>query len=454
MDESNEIRRRETPFLAQAIRASWVVLIFCAFFQMVFFGEIVNIYAVVAVAIDWLITTKFVLTKKMLENYLFSTFMILGLSASQFYMPLLFTTLENKPLIYNLELPEEVFFHSAAAAVVMVAAHSIYRFLMKVTPNRRFSILENAGFFTPPTHTQFWIMGALGMFSSFYVYFTNPEVGQEVTGAPGDKLIQALVPFIYAPFFIPLGRLVGNNQKIPKGFTLVIVGYAILLFGISMARNSRGAFMFALTTPAFAYIIGLFLGVFKTRLFSFKNFAIAGFVIWLLVGPFTDLGTAMLIVRGNAKDIPPGELLMMTLETMQDKKALEARAEEGKAELLDFDWDERYLDNLFTSRFSNIKFNDSNLITYSKVGPYDPDMQAYSLDVLLAGLPDPVITKLGFEVDKETVLEISFGDYLYILSGGYGTQGGLRQGQMAGTGMATFGWWYLAVLGLIVIPIF
>ena len=64
MDESNEIRRRETPFLAQAIRASWVVLIFCAFFQMVFFGEIVNIYAVVAVAIDWLITTKFVLTKK------------------------------------------------------------------------------------------------------------------------------------------------------------------------------------------------------------------------------------------------------------------------------------------------------------------------------------------------------------------------------------------------------
>jgi len=154
------------------------------------------------------------------------------------------------------------------------------------------------------------------------------------------------------------------------------------------------------------------------------------------------------------KDVTPGELLMLTLETMEDKKALEAKAQEDRNEQLDFDWDERYLDNLFTARFSNIKFNDSNLITYSKVGQYDPDMQDFSLDQLLVSLPDPVLEKLGFDVDKELVLQLSFGDYMYILSGGYGTQGGLRSGHVAGTGMATFGWWYLLILGLVVVPIF
>jgi hypothetical protein len=162
----------------------------------------------------------------------------------------------------------------------------------------------------------------------------------------------------------------------------------------------------------------------------------------------------MLIVRSGRTEITPGELISQTLDALGDKKAIEARKKNDQEESMDFDWDERYLDNIFTARFANIKFNDSNLITSYKVGTFDPDMQEFSLDQVLAALPDPIIKLFNLDVDKETVLLMSFGDYMYILSGGYNTPYGFRVGHVAGTGMATFGWWYLLVFGTVVIPVF
>ncbi|MEJ7643053.1 MAG: hypothetical protein WKF87_00530 [Chryseolinea sp.] len=450
-------QKSETSFLKRVVMASWVVLFATAVYQIIFFPEIVNLIAISAVVLAWAIVTNIWLTKKMLERYLLSTFMILGFASSQFYFPLLFTTIENKPLIYNLELPEQVFLHSSLALLVLAIAHASYRFLMRASPDRPLSVLDKAGFFQAPAYLQLWIMGFVGMASSFYVHFASPEIGQEVTGAAGDKIVQALVPFMYAPFFIPLGKLYGNHNKIPRSSLPLILAYSVLLFAISLARNSRSAFIFGLTTPAFAYVLGLLLGVFKTKIMTARNVILGGSVIFLLTGPLGDLGIAMLIVRGDAErvqDIPPAELITLTLEALDDEVAIERRREEDRGASMDADWDERYLDNLFTARFSNIKFNDSNLITYSRVGDFDPDMQEYTLDQLIAALPDPVIKLFDFDVDKEGTLLMSFGDYLYILSGGNGTPQGLRIGHIAGTGMSTFGWWYLFLLGAVMIPVF
>jgi hypothetical protein len=312
------------------------------------------------------------------------------------------------------------------------------------------------GFFNPPSHLQLWIMGIFGMASSFYVYFTAPDIGREVTGAASDKLLQGLGPFAYAPFFIPLSIMFGNNQKPSKTFIPMILMYSAMLFAISIGRNSRAGFILGLTTPAFAYALGLLLGVFKTKILTFKNVAAGAFILYILTGPLSDLGVAMLIARDkNNKDITAMEQIDKTLEAFADEQALEARRKSDLAnDVGDFDWDERYLDNLFTARFANIKFNDASLVTYSKVGPFDPDMQDFSRDQLVATLPDPIIKMFGFDVDKEVVLSLSFGDFLYILSGGYGQPEGFRVGHIAGTGMAAYGWWYLLLFGLVVIPIF
>jgi hypothetical protein len=434
--------------------SSWGILLATAVYQIIFYSDIINIVAIAAVIFAWIITSKIWLDVKMLELYPISSFMILGYVSSQFYFPLLFTTLENKPLINNLELPEQVFLHTTLCLLVLVFAHAHYRFLRRFSLNRSVSIYKRLGLFDPPSHLQVWVIGFIGMAASYYVFFNSPEIGREVTGAAGDKFVQGLAPFAYAPFFIPLCRLYGSKEKIHKGFLFMIICYTILLFGISIARNSRGAFIFGLTTFAFAYALALFLGVYKTKIITVKNIVIVTVIGWLFLGPFTDLGTAMLIVRGSRQDIPPAQLISMTLETLSDKEALKARADEDKTELADYDWDERYLDNIFTSRFSNLKFNDNSLITYSRLGQYDPDMQQFSMDQLIAALPDPVIRLFDLDVDKEAVLSLSIGDYLYVLSGGSGAAGGFRVGHLAGTGMATFGWWYLLVLGILSLPVF
>lgn len=446
--------RTRFAFLRQVIRTSWITLFLAIGYQLIFHSEITNVTGMVAVVFAWIITTRTWLRPNILKTHLLSSFMILGFASTQFYFPLLFTTIEGKPLIHNLDLPEQVFLHATLCLIALFIGHSLYRFLMRATPDRSVSLLGKAGFFTPPSHTQVWVMGMMGMASSFYVYLANPDVAQEATGDPSVKALQALGPFMYAPFFISLSKLYGNKNKPHRFYPVMIAVYALLLFGISMAQNQRGTFMFGLVSPAFAYAIGLLIGVFKTRIVSFRNVAIGALLVWVLTGPFTDLGTAMLVVRDQRKDIPPSELITLTLEALDDEQALEARKKDDATEPMDFDWDERYLDNLFTARFANIKFNDLSLNTYSKVGMYDPDMQEFSIDQVLASLPNPILQMFKVDIDKDVLHALSYGDYLYVLSGGYGVPTGWRVGHMAGTGMATFGWWYLAILGIGIIPVF
>lgn len=454
MMENEIISHDRGSFLRQLVIASWIILALCIVYQVIFFAEEMNLVAMAAVVIVWTITCAVWLKTRMLSKYLISTFMLIGFTSAQFYFPVVFTTLENKPVIYNLEMPEDVFLHSSLCFLVLLVAHAVYRYSRRLSFGRSTSLMTKLGFFDPPSHLQVWIMGLIGMAASFYVYFASPDIGREITGAAEDKLLQGLVPFSYAPFLILVAKIYGNNEKIHRGFIPALVVFSLALFAVSIVRNSRGAFILGLTTPVFAYGLGLMLGIYKNRLITFKNVALAAVAAWVLAGPLSDLGTAMLIVRGTRTEIPPGELFTATLDALDDKRAIEARKKEDQDASMDWDWDERYLDNLFTARFSNIKFNDSNLITSAKVGQFDPDMQQYSLDAFIAIFPQPVIDFFGLDVDKDWTLSMSFGDFMYVLSGGQGTLQGYRTGQIAGTGLAAFGWWYLALLGVTVIPLF
>jgi hypothetical protein len=147
--------------------------------------------------------------------------------------------------------------------------------------------------------------------------------------------------------------------------------------------------------------------------------------------------------------------LLRTLETFNDKEAIEQRREYDNADdVLDPEWDERYLDNVFTARFANVKFNDLSLSRAEVLGEYDRDMLDFAYSYFIGALPDPVIKFFGFDVNKEFVYSISTGDFIYLTSGGQGPSEVYRVGHYAGVGMATFGWWYLAILGVGIIAIF
>ncbi|WP_224999696.1 hypothetical protein [Cesiribacter sp. SM1] len=402
--------------------------------------------AVVCVFIVWLLFTRFFLQLPVLNTYPISSFLVLGFATTQFYFPLVFTLLEGKPIIFNMELPYEVFVHSLAAFVVVLITHVLYRSFSRKHLKRPRSLLIKAGFFITPTNLQLWIMGFMGLAAMFYVYFYSPSVGHQISGA-GDKFVQGLITFSYAPFFIPFSKLYGKHEVNLKKVVPLLIIFTILLFIVSLGRNSRGAFMLGFTSVGFTFILALLLGKIRTRLFTARNLALAALGLWFFTGPLADLATAMVIVRGQRDEIGRTELISLTLEAFQDKESIRRYRLEGITQ--EREWDEQYMDNMFLARFSNIKYIDASLVEASKINEQDPSLFNFSIDRLFASLPLPVLNVFGINVDKESVISYSFGDYLHYKAGsGAVVLGGYKTGHFAGTGMAAFGLWYLLILGV------
>ncbi|HKG05823.1 MAG TPA: hypothetical protein VKB19_05160 [Pedobacter sp.] len=442
-----------TPFIDKFKSWSYGMLVLCIAWQLIFFWSAANLAAIAYVVLTWGIFCLYFLNAAMLKGYPFSSFIILGYTATQFYFPLLFITLEAKPLVFNLNRPHEVFFHSFMAFLVLLAAHWLYRFLPKQSSRGSGSYLKLAGYFKAPGVMQLWMMGMLGMSANMYVFLFSTTIGTSVTGGALDKAIQAFLPFSYAPYFIPFAALYGADRPLAKKTVSLLITFTIALFIISIIRNSRGAFMVGFTSIGFSYLLGLLLGMFPVPKIALKPvlIAIAGF--WFITGPLSDLGTAMVIVRGERNDISKSELIALTLEAYKDKRAIALRRLEDKA--FESDWDERYLDNLFTARFSNIKFNDASLEQAAIIGNNNPAMRKFSIDYIWGALPGPLLKLVKPDVDKEMLYATSFGDYIYSLAGGGAAAlGGFRSGHFAGSGMAAFGWSYLAILALAIIPVF
>ena len=441
-------------FLSRFIYLSWLVLGLTCIFQCIFFPEILNVISVSIVFYSWYIITKFFFQHHVLYNYPLSSLLIIGFATTQFYFPIVFTLFEAKPLIFNLNLPFEVFFHSILALIVITLSHQLYKSNCNRITNKIRSILVKVNLYNPPSDSQLWAMGFIGMFSMIYVYFAKADISEEGTGKVIDKFIQGLTPFTYAPFFILVGKLYSRNRTTISQILLVkYVIYIIFLFIVSIASNIRSAFMLGFTSLGFAFLLGSLLGIFKPKLLTIKNTFIGLAVFWFFSGPVSDLGIAMVIVRAQKADISRLKLINETIDVFKDKKAIMARTVQNRS--TKSEWDEYYLSNIFLAKFSNLKFNDSSLVKAAKINENDDSMFEYSIDRIWSVLPNPILTLLGIDVEKESVINSSFGDYLYYKSGADAVVlGGHRSGHSSGTGMAAFGWWYLLILGIGIIPVY
>ncbi|AKD57245.1 hypothetical protein [Spirosoma radiotolerans] len=441
-------------FVFIVVRWSWITLIIASVLQCILFQVTANWVAVICVLIAWAVTTKVFLRSSVLLNYPLSTILVLGFASTQFYFPLLFTLIESKPIIFNLERPYDVFLHSMASLFVIVLAHIFYQLVFKKTINRTHSVLNKVGFFNPPTSLQLWLMGLMGVAATFYSYIYTP-VGWSPTGAASDKFIQALIPFSYAPYFIPVGKLYGSKETITKRTTIYLLVFTIFLFIVSIARNNRTGFIVGFTSISFAYGLGLLIDYFKPRFFTLKNVFIGAISLWIITGPVADVSTAMVMVRDDRHNITYTELLERTFINFFDKEGIRLFRLMGTDIAENRFWDEYYMDNIFLARFSNLKYNDLSLIMASKVSNPDSDMLNYTIDHFFAILPLPFLQTLGINVDKGFVSSGSFGDYFhYKVTGNPWAIGGFRTGHLSGVSMSAFGWWYLAILGIGIIPVF
>ena len=436
-----------------------VVILICVIIQFLIFSEDSNLFAVGIILLSWNLVNTFVLTTYNFINYTFSTFLILGFGITQFAMPLIFTLLEAKPVTYNLKIPVEVFTHSIFALIIVIIAHLFYKNWMKNTGEifqikiQRF--LYKNHFFDAPSNKQIWIIGFIGIFAMTIGLLYNSNSTSELNEKDSlGKFIEGFKIFSYAPLFIPFSKLLKKtNFKSDNYNKYLQLIYLIILIIYGVLSNSRGLFMQGITSVGLVFFLGLLTGKFDYRIIKLKNFFILTISFWLITGPLSDIGTAMVIVRAQRNSTSPTELLNKTLVVYKDKEGIrnfkKLALSENKG-----DWDETYFDNIFLARFCNLKFNDANLKLGLKTNDNDKRMLNFSLDRFWAIIPSPILNILPINIDKKKITAASFGDYLYYCNGGENALGGFRTGHYAGSGMAAFGWWYLAVLGIGMIPLF
>ncbi|QMW03975.1 hypothetical protein [Spirosoma foliorum] len=391
--------------------------------------------------------------KKLLIKFPLSIFLIFGFTFTQFYLPLIFTFLERKPVVHNLLLPYQVFLHMFLDFFILVVAHKIYRSNYLAIKVYVRTILKKWSFFKTPSDKQIWIIGVIGIAATFYVYIYT-KAATQVTGSAFNKLIEAMIPYSYAPFFIPLGKLYGNARLYKNRTTIFLVVFTIILFVISVSRNSRGAFMYGFTAIGFGYTLGLLLGYYKTPPLKITRLIAIVFACWIFTNPLADLGTAMVITRAQRADISSLELFENTLKIFEDKNAIVAKRKEDQ-NLEQSTWNENYINNIFLARFCNIKYNDLSLIQANKVIDSNDDILEFTLSRILLIFPAPIVEGLGLIENKRKSIGYSFGDFLYAkATSDFDMLGANLAGHLDGTGMAAFGWFYLLFLGIGIIPVY
>ena len=433
-----------------------LILLMTAVFQFAIFFEIQNIFGVLIIIFSWLLYTNTLFNFNTFYKFPISSFLIFGFVISQYITPLLLSTLEFKNLNFNLRVPFDVFTHSLLSLIFLILSHLSYSKFRKFEVNTRLSIaLKKNHLFKEPRNYQLWVMGYIGLSSLFFINFYLPSQGSQAEGLI-QKFIQGLKFFTYAPYFIIINNFL-NNTKSSKFTIYHYCFFTILLLMISVGANGRGALVYGFAGLGFTLILLAILDIFKFELVSFKTIGLGLIIIYLFVGPLSDLATAMVIVRSQRDDITRLELLKKTFEVYNNKDLINST---NKLELIgenydSFEWDERYLENRFASRFSNLKFNDNSLYLSNKISPYNSILRQLEFDKIVTVFPLPFLQLFEIDIDKNEVENKSRGDMIFYLSGAPSTAlGGERVGHFSGIGMASFGWFYLPILYLLFIPLF
>jgi hypothetical protein len=382
-----------------------------------------------------------------------SSFVLLGIAIVKSLGPLYFTALEGRAVIYNLAVPIRVFGHLTLVSLVAISSHWIYRQWSGLTAMRQGLARVLAGplaVHQPLSRGAVLLLFVLGCAGWGAAPFFDPagDGPLAVKIAEGFTLLgSSIVLLVTRPLVKPHGLP-------PKPLDLQLLGIGMAgLLALSFAVNTRSTFAVPLLTLTLALILEAMFGLIKV---TFRA-VLAVVLALVLVMPFlTDLATTIVVAREYRGTVEPAELVSLTLEQLSRSEELNERRQEDQ-EAGTNSWDEVYLSNVFLARFCNLKFDDNALALERDLPPSGRDFfRAYNLERLYATAPRYLLNLFGVDNDEKlTINSRSFGDELYALTTGKAyARGGFRTGHFIGSDLAVFGWWYLLLLALFLVPFY
>jgi len=431
---------------------NFLALLACIMVQMLIDASIQNFTSVLTVFFASLITVSMAVRADIVRLAPLPALIVVGFNVATMSGALVAQTLDLRPLVYNLTVPEYTF---PAFVLFQAALLLALFFFTKISFFFNISKAVNLNLFTPlglmkaPLPIQIWIMGAIGLIA----IIMSTDFNQNVKfGDAGGKFIPGFNYLAFAPFLLPaLPHIFANNANylsIKKNYKFLLPYFAILVI-IGISANTRGGFSGPIAN------LGLLLGL----LFVLGQLIITKTVRrWLmacamliLLGStvISDLAVAMLVVRGERESSTATELVAKTFNAFQSKKELKAYVKSQKESTGMGDYEEDYISNLFLARLIVTKFTD-NMLSLNDVrnGRRADVVWDVTKKTMIALLPTPVLKFFGSNLDKDN-LRFSMGDVLYAAQNGIG-MGTYKLGSSVAHGVALMG----LVSFMVVIPIF
>lgn len=432
-------------YLIDKISNKIITLLFILSIIEAIFFSVIDCAGTIMFAFAWIILSKTVFTQNNIIKHTIPFFIIFAYAICFFFLPVVCTLIEQKPLSCYFKIAAQTFFHQFLFLSILVIAFVTMTKISKINSISNF-LYKKTMFFEPLISTEIWIIGLIGFCCMAYSIFGSD------TSLLG-KIADGFKSFSTAPILLLFPQFYRTRQKISKKTINYIIIYIIIFIGLGMAANSRSAILLLIVNTSMIILLFLLLNnVSIRRIIKIKylTYIIIGF--FLITGPMSDLGIAMIGVRNMRSNVSPSELMVKTWEFYTGPNFSDFKKQFHKTTKVFNDkdtWSEDYVDNVFLNRLCNLRISDASLFLANQLGYDNKQMQISFKEQLIANLP-AIFVGSAF---KEST-RYSAGDKLYTLVTGNEGIGSYRVAGYTGVGLATFGYAFYPISLLVFIILF
>lgn len=360
-----------------------------------------NAFGCFAEFYGWFLINRTVLKYEYLKRYLIPVIMLFFYGIYFFVLPIPVTMIEGKPLTFRFAVPWLTFFNLILNATTIVLA---FHFCRKIYHEGWLTnIWKRLGYFAPPTSSQIWALGVLGLLALLWglSYQGSERMRPENLGAWG-QFLNVLRQFAYAPVALLFVKYYCRHcANISKRIVYLYIAFFCLL----AIATTRRAMLIDMTVSI--AVMFLFVSLIENRrLFSPKKIIYLVIGFYLLSGPVADLALSMIINRSTSYSGSASSTFSNVIELYSDKEKLHRAFQMGTFSNSDNSgdnysaWSEYYIDNIFFDRFCNLRTQDITLDYATKLGYGSERMKEYAANFVLFQVPTPILRAFGYHGNK------------------------------------------------------
>jgi hypothetical protein len=384
-----------------------LLAVVCLLAQLIIAPDADNIDCVVMVVLTSSLMLQYLWHSDAMTDHPLSSLALLGFTASSQFVALVSQTVDGAAFIEHLRAPTLTFTVLGVAHVSAVLAHFVYRKFQPLNGTASFvagKLYAPMAIHRIPTPTAVWLLGGIGMVSMVG--------GGGNMGDVGGKLLAGLGFLVWMPFMLLLYRdLLGERYASLKVHMPFIIGWALLIAALGMARNNRATMFIGPVQLAIVYLVYKCRGRQLVSTGFIKNLAITGTLMAVLMPQFSDLMLAMQITRDQRGTISAQQQLKESAEMFMDKHRIHALRDASLISVSTEVYDETYLSNAMIGRFTETKFHDNMLFFGQHFGEEEKaGILAQQGQRVVALLPQNALDALDIKLDKNT-LSYSNGDH-------------------------------------------